>query len=52
MNTKELRLKLGLSQEKFAQKLGVSISSVSRWERGISRPSQLAERRLNRLNRG
>ena len=51
MNIKELRLKLGLSQERFAQKLGVSLSSVTRWERGISKPSQLAQRRLDRLNK-
>lgn len=38
----ELRRRLGLSQEKFAAKLGVSFQTVNRWERGRSRPSQLA----------
>jgi putative transcriptional regulator len=31
---KELREKLGLSQQIFATRLGVSIGSVGRWERG------------------
>lgn len=48
---KKLRLRLHLSQEKFAYKLGVSVPTVSRWERGVSIPSQLGERRLNRLNK-
>ena len=46
---KELRLRLGLSQEKFANKLGVSVFTVARWESSKSRPSQLAQRRLNRI---
>ena len=37
-----LRQRLGLSQEKFAARLGVSFQTVNRWERGRSRPSQLA----------
>lgn len=31
---RELRAKLGLSQQAFATSLGVSIASVSRWENG------------------
>lgn len=30
------RNKAGLSREKAAQKLGVSLSTVARWEKGIS----------------
>jgi type I restriction enzyme M protein len=37
-----LRKRLGLSQEKLAAQLGVSFQTVNRWERGHSRPSQLA----------
>jgi len=37
-----LRQRLGLSQEKFAAKLGVSFQTVNRWERGRAKPSQLA----------
>lgn len=39
---KKLRLKLGLSQEKLAQILGVSFGTVNRWEAGKSKPSPLA----------
>lgn len=31
---KAIRKKTGLTKEKFAQKLGVSYATVSRWERG------------------
>lgn len=33
---KELRMKKGLSQEKLAERLGVSRQSVSKWEQGVS----------------
>lgn len=45
----ELRKKLNLSQEKFAQKLGVSVMTVRRWEAGINKPSYLAQRQLEIL---
>ena len=40
---KEARKKLGLSQEKFAAKMGVSFSTINRWERGSFNPSYLAQ---------
>ena len=36
---KALRLNLLLSQEDFAKELGVSYSSVNRWERERTRPN-------------
>ncbi len=36
---KELRTKKGLSQEKLAERLGVSRQSVSKWEQGYAVPS-------------
>jgi transcriptional regulator with XRE-family HTH domain len=39
---RELRLLTGLTQEQFAAQLGVTHSSISRWERGCSKPSPLA----------
>lgn len=39
---KQARLALGLTQQQFAVKLGVTVSTVSRWESGISKPSPLA----------
>lgn len=46
---KTLRAKLGLTQEQFAARLGVSWSTVNRWENGRSRPSPLAMRYVERL---
>ena len=44
-----LRARLGLTQEKFAEKLGVSISSVGKWEQGWHAPRGLSLRALERL---
>jgi len=44
-----LRSRLGLNQEKFAEKLGVSVSSVGKWERGWHKPRGLSVRALERL---
>jgi putative transcriptional regulator len=41
---KDLRYRLEMTQEQFAMKLGVTTSSVCRWERGESQPSPLALR--------
>lgn len=39
---KDIRKKLGVSQEKLAQMLGVTFGTVNRWERGTCKPSNLA----------
>ena len=44
-----LRTRLDLSQEKFAKKLGVSVWTVSNWERGLSKPRGLSLRALERI---
>ncbi len=44
-----LRSHLGLTQEKFAKKLGVSVWTVSSWERGLNKPRGLSLRALERL---
>jgi len=46
-----LRSRLDLSQEKFAKKLGVSVWSVSNWERGRQKPRGLSLRALERLRK-
>lgn len=43
---RDLRLLSGLTQEQFAAELSVTHSSVSRWERGISKPSPLAMQKV------
>lgn len=48
---KVLRIKLGLTQEKFASKLGISFSTVNRWENGASKPSGLAIYRMKELEK-
>lgn len=45
----ELRQRVGLSQEKFAAKLGVTFSTVSRWERQKAMPSPMAFDRMRKL---
>jgi len=44
-----LRARLGLTQEKFAEKLGVSVSAVGKWEQGLHIPRGLSLRALERL---
>lgn len=44
-----LRKQLGLTSQDMSNLLGVSISTVSRWETGVSRPSKLAKSRLEEL---
>ena len=46
-----LRSRLDLSQEKFAEKLGVSVSSVAKWETGWHKPHGLSLRALERLRK-
>jgi len=46
---KQLRLKLGLTQEQFAAHVGVTFSTVNRWENGKSEPSPLALAKIRAL---
>lgn len=45
----ELRLETGLTQEQFAATLGVTYSTMNRWENGRSRPSPLAMRKVEEM---
>ena len=40
-----------LTQTELANLIGVDYVTVNRWENGHARPSQLAQRHLNRLAR-
>lgn len=44
-----LRDRLSLTQEQFAGKLGVTFTSVNRWENGRSKPSPLALKQIETL---
>ncbi len=46
---KAVRKQLKLSQEKLAAKLGVSFSTVNRWEKGHSFPSYMAQTQFEAL---
>lgn len=43
---RELRLETGLTQEQFAAQLGVTLSSINRWENGRSKPLPLAMQKI------
>ncbi len=46
---REIRLETGLTQEQFASQLGVTCSTMNRWERGRSKPSPLALQKIEQL---
>ncbi len=46
---KEIRERLGLSQEALAHILGVSFQTINRWERGAFKPSPLALEKIKQL---
>jgi len=49
IDIKAIRLKLGFTQEDLARKLGLALSTVSKWEQGIFSPSRLAREKIERL---
>ena len=48
---RELRARTGLTQEKFAAKLGVTFPTINRWENGRAKPSPLALKQIENLLR-
>ena len=44
-----LRVKLNISQQQLGDMLGVSFSTVNRWEKGQHEPTLLAKERLKKL---
>ena len=48
---RELRFRTGLTQEKFAAKLGVTFPTINRWENGHAKPSPLALKQIEMLVR-
>jgi putative transcriptional regulator len=49
VDIKAIRLKLGFTQEDLARKLGLTLSTVSKWEQGIFSPSRLAREKIEKL---
>ena len=48
---RELRGRTGLTQEKFAARLGVTFPTINRWENGRARPSPLAMQKIEEMLR-
>jgi len=48
---RDLRVRLGLTQEKFAARLGVTFPTINRWENGRAKPSPLAREKIDGLLR-
>jgi len=48
---RELRQRTGLTQEKFAARLGVTFPTINRWENGRAKPSPLAMQKIEELLR-
>lgn len=46
---RELRQTMNLSQEKFADELGMTFPTVNRWENGRATPSPLALKQIDLL---
>jgi DNA-binding transcriptional regulator YiaG len=44
-----LRRRLNLTQEEFAHAIGVTVSTVNRWENGHIEPSRLARKAIHEL---
>ncbi len=49
---REIRARLRLTQEELAERLRVSPVTVSRWERGTSKPMPMLEHQLERMAAG
>ena len=48
---REIRKRTGLTQEKFAARLGVTFPTINRWKNGRARPSPLALQKIEELLR-
>ena len=51
MDIKKFRLKLRLSQEQFAHKIGVTRVTVYRWEEGKTKISPLAQKAIESIKK-
>lgn len=49
LSIRDMRTKLAMTQEEFAHELGITVSTVNRWENGHSEPSKLARATIGRL---
>lgn len=49
MTIREIRLKLGLSQSKFADYFEIPVVNIQHWEQGVSNPPKYVVRLIERV---
>jgi len=49
IDIKAIRLELGFTQEDLARKMGLALSTVSKWEQGVTSPSRLAREKIEKF---
>ena len=49
LSIRDMRGRLSMTQEEFAHALGITVSTVNRWENGHSEPSKLARATITRV---
>ncbi len=49
IDIKAIRRDFGFTQEELARELGVTLSTVSKWEQGLFSPSRLAREKIQKL---
>ena len=49
IDIKAIRQSLGFTQEDLARAMGLALSTVSKWEQGVTSPSRLAREKIERL---
>lgn len=50
VNVKQIRDHIGISQQELANRMGVHLTTVARWEGGVSDPSPMAIHRLREVH--
>ena len=49
VGVKAIRVELGFTQEDLARRLGLALSTISKWEQGVTSPSRLAREKLKKF---
>ena len=51
VDVKQLRQRLGMSRDALARELGVSYKTIYLWEKGKTKPSPMAQQKLEELEK-
>jgi len=52
VDVQQLRQRLGMSRDALARELGVSYKTIYLWEKGKTKPSPMAQQKLEELEKG